>query len=219
MVEWNKNKIRVVLADDHPTVRTGIRRYLTRSDEIEVVGVAENGRQALDMVKALNPDVLLLDVEMPDLKGYEVVERITRLDLPVKTLALSAHNEKRYIIGMLTNGASGYLTKEEAPGKLLDAIRAVASGKKGWISPRVAEQLGMPNPPLGRKSIPRMTPQEKIVLARIAAGETDHQIGVKLNLDTPTVQKLVQSIITKLGAKSRLEAVLRAIREGLISDR
>jgi DNA-binding NarL/FixJ family response regulator len=219
MGEWNKNKIRVVLADDHPTVRTGIRRYLTRSDEIEVVGEAENGRQALDMVKALNPDILLLDVEMPDLKGYEVVERLSKLGLPVKTLALSAHTEKRYIVGMLTNGASGYLTKEEAPGKLLDAIRAVAAGKRGWISPRVAEQLGMPNPPSGQNSIPILTAQEKIVLDRLAAGETDHEISVNLNLDTPTVQKLVQSIIMKLGVKSRLEAVLRAIREGLLSDR
>jgi len=216
MVESKKHKIRVVLADDHPSVRTGIRRFLTRSDEIEIIGEAENGRQAIEMVKALQPDVLLLDVEMPELNGYEVVARLSRLGLPVKTLALSAHMEKRHIVSMLTSGASGYLTKEEAPGKLIDAIRAVAGGKQGWLSPRVAAQLGMPNPPSGRNSIPRMTTQEKVVLARMAAGETDHQIGLLLNLDMSTIEKLVESITIKLGTKSRLEAVLRAIREGLI---
>ncbi len=211
-----KNKIRVLLADDHPAVRVGIRRYLVRSQEIEVVGEAENGRQALEMAQELEPDVLLLDVEMPDLKGYEVVERLSSQKSPVRVLALSAHDERRYIVGMLTSGASGYLMKEEAPGKLIDAIREVAQGRRGWISSRVAERLSMPNPPSGRKSIPRLTDQENKVLSLVAAGKTDLQIASKLNIDRMAVQKIVETVISKLGTRTRLEAVLRAIREDLI---
>jgi len=216
MEERRKNKIRVLLADDHPAVRVGIRGYLMRSQDIEVIGEAANGRQALEMAKSLEPDVLLLDVEMPDLKGYEVVHRLSKLDLPVRTLALSAHDEKRYIIGMLTSGAAGYLTKEEAPGKLIEGIMAVSQGKQGWMSPRIAQRLGMPDPPTGRKSIPLLTPDERSVLARIAAGETDQQIALSLDLDLVSVQNHVNSVIKKLGSYTRLEAVLRAIREDVI---
>ena len=216
MRERIKNKIRVLLADDHPAVRVGIRRYLMRSKNIEVIGEAQNGRQALKMAQELEPDILLLDVEMPDLKGYEIVQQLSDLNSSVKTLALSAYDEKRYIVGMLTSGAAGYLTKEEAPGKLIEAINEVAKGKKGWISPRVAERLGMPNPPTGRKSIPRLTSKELDVLARIADGDTDQQIAVALDMDINSVHTLVEAITTKLGTYSRLDAALRAIREGLI---
>ncbi len=133
--------IRVVLADDHIVVRIGIRNLLNRSKDIQVVGEADNGIEAIRLVNDLNPDLLLLDMEMPELDGVEVARRLRAEKSPVRILALSAYNDKQYIQSMLEQGAAGYLTKDEAPGTIVDAVRGVANGERGWFSRKVAARL------------------------------------------------------------------------------
>ena len=132
---------RVVLADDHAGLRSSIRTILERAPDIAVIGEASDGLQALRLVEALAPDVLLLDMEMPGLKGVEVAQRLKAAGSPVRILALSSYDDKQYILGSLANGALGYLVKEEAPEKIVAAVRGVARGERGWVSQRIAEQM------------------------------------------------------------------------------
>jgi len=134
--------IRVVIADDHPAVRQGVRRILAKYDDVEVIGEAETGEQAIHLVENLKPDVLLLDIELPDIKGFEVSRRLREADTSTRTLALSAYSSKNYIRGMLTFGAAGYLTKDEVPERIIQAVRSIASGQDGWLSPKAAAILG-----------------------------------------------------------------------------
>jgi DNA-binding NarL/FixJ family response regulator len=123
---------RVVLADDHPVVRTGIRHLLEKTPDIEVVGEASNGVEALRLVNDLTPDVLLLDIEMPDMTGVEVARQLKAEDSSVHILILSAYNDKQYIEAVLASGAAGYLTKEEAPQRIIKTIIEVVRGEKGY---------------------------------------------------------------------------------------
>lgn len=135
--------IHVILADDHVVVRIGIRNLLSRSPDIAVIGEASNGVEAIQLVNDLRPDVLLLDMEMPELDGVEVARRLRAARSPVKILALSAYNDKQYILAMFDQGAAGYLTKDEAPEKIIEAIRGVAAGEQGWMSRKVAARLAV----------------------------------------------------------------------------
>jgi DNA-binding NarL/FixJ family response regulator len=137
-------KIKIILADDHINVRRGLRKMLSRFPQVEVVAEAGDGIEALKLATTLKPDVMLLDVEMPGIKGIEVTKRLLENDPSVQVLALSGYNERRYIVGMFASGAAGYLTKDEAPKHLLNAIYAIAAGHKGWISPKAALTLGIP---------------------------------------------------------------------------
>ena len=132
---------RVVVADDHPTLRLGIRVILERALDISVVGEASDGVQALHLVKELAPDVLLLDMEMPGLTGVEVAQRLKAAGSPVRILALSSYEDKPYVLGLLANGALGYLLKEEAPEKIVAAVRGVARGERHLVSQRVAGEM------------------------------------------------------------------------------
>jgi two-component system, NarL family, response regulator DegU len=133
--------IRVVLADDHPLMRKGICSMLQKTEDIEVVGQAKDGYEALTLVHDLDPDVLLLDMEMPGLQGMEVAKELKAAGSGVPILALSAYEDKHYILGILATGAAGYLMKEELPQTIIRAIRGVAKGENGWVSGKVAEYL------------------------------------------------------------------------------
>jgi two-component system, NarL family, response regulator DegU len=133
--------IRVVLADDHPFMRKGICSMLNKTEDIEVVGEARDGFEALTLVHDLEPDVLLLDMEMPGLQGMEVAKELEAAGSKVPILALSAYEDKQYILGILATGAAGYLTKDELPETIVRAIRGVAQGESGWVSGKVAEYL------------------------------------------------------------------------------
>lgn len=135
-------KIQVVLAEDNTIVRMGIRRLLNRAQDIEVIGEARNGVEALQLVGAVKPDILLLDVEMPELDGIEVARLMKRSgDEKTRILVLSAYDDKEYIREMLLNGASGYLLKDEAPERIVEAVQGVARGQTGWVSPQVEAKL------------------------------------------------------------------------------
>ncbi len=129
--------IRVLIVDDHKLVREGFRLLLSRAKDIQVVGEAVNGVQALELAQTLQPDILLLDVEMPILNGLEVAARLHESSIGVQILALSAYDDPQYVKEMLENGASGYLIKDDVPSKLVPALRSVAAGAKNWLSKRL----------------------------------------------------------------------------------
>jgi DNA-binding NarL/FixJ family response regulator len=207
--------IRVVLADDHPVVRNGIHNLLSHSSDISVVGEATNGEEALRMCAELIPDVLLLDMEMPGIKGVEVAQKLHSSGSPVKILGLSAYDDRQYILQLLETGASGYLTKEEAPETILDAIRGVSMGEQGWVSRRVAARMSIwmraDEPNLGR-----LSNREKDVLRHVVDGKTNQAIGLALGISEKTVEKYLEAIFNKLGVTSRVEAAVFAVREGLV---
>jgi DNA-binding NarL/FixJ family response regulator len=137
-----KGQIRVVLADDHAVVRVGIRRLLSKTEDIYVVAEVDNGLDAIEAVRRYKPDVLLLDMEMPVMNGIEVAKRLHELNSPVRVLVLSGYEDSQYIRLVIAAGACGYITKGENPDVILRAIRAVAGGVTGWVSPQVLTRLG-----------------------------------------------------------------------------
>lgn len=205
------NKIRVLMADDHPVVRDGIRVLLETSDQIEVVGEAGNGREALEMVEKFDPDILLLDMEMPDMSGVEVSRQLKQRRAGVRILVLSAYNDPQYIRSVLANGASGYLTKDEAPEFVLEAINGVWRGQEGWLSRQVAAQMT-----LWTREEPKnlgLTQRELQVLRGVVDAKTNQEIGLSLGISDKTVEKHMESIFGKLGVSSRVEAAVLAVRE------
>ncbi|MEZ4869186.1 MAG: response regulator transcription factor [Caldilineaceae bacterium] len=207
-------KIRVVLADDHPVVRTGIRALLERAPDITIVAEAENGAEVLPLIEKHQPDVLVLDIEMPQLSGLEVTQRIKELQLPVRVLALSAYADDHYIHRLLSNGAAGYLVKEEAPHMIVEAVRGVASGQEGWMSRRAVAQMSLRarSDEVGSD----LTPREKQVLALVVEGKTNQEIALGLKISESTVEKHVGALLSKLGVASRVEAAVQAVRKNLV---
>jgi DNA-binding NarL/FixJ family response regulator len=206
--------IRVILADDHPVTRDGIRNLLQRASGIEVVGEADNGTEALRLIEELTPDVLLLDMEMPGLKGIDVARQLKAGSSPVRILALSAYDDKQYILELLASGAAGYLVKEEAPEAIIEAVRGVAHGQQGWVSRRIAAQMMA----WTREEPPKtnLTEREMGVLRLVAAGKTNQEIGLALGISDKTVEKHLEAIFGKLGVASRVEAAVWAVRAGWV---
>ena len=135
------DKIRVLIADDYRLIRVGLRAILEDSEDVEVVGEAENGYQALDLVEELSPDILLLDYEMPGLNGVQVTSWLCASQCHVKVLAISAYEDKEYVFAFFKAGAAGFLSKRDAPKYLIQAIREVYAGQQGWVSQRVAKKI------------------------------------------------------------------------------
>lgn len=206
--------IRVVLAEDHPVTRRGLRDLLDKSVDVEIVGEASDGREALRLIEELAPDVLLLDMEMPGLKGVEVAQKLQGAGSSVRILALSAYDDKEYIRGVLSSGAAGYLTKEEAPQTIVEAVRGVARGENGWVSRQVAAQMATWTQGESEQTV--LTDREKEVLTLVVEGKTNNEIGFILGISEKTVEKHLEGVYTKLGAVSRVEAAVRAVRDGLV---
>jgi DNA-binding NarL/FixJ family response regulator len=205
---------RVVLADDHEVVRQGLKRLLDRVPEIEVVGEAKNGLQALQSVEELNPDVLLLDIEMPVMDGIEVARRIQQAKIKVRILILSAYDDREYIRALLDIGVSGYLIKGDAPSKIIEAVRGVASGQKGWVSPQVRKKLEkMQEPDFSQNALSK---QDLDILQSMAYGHTDAVIEEQLHLSQEEFMAAIQSLLQKIGAQTRKEALDISIRKGLL---
>ena len=212
----DKNEIRVILADDHPVVRTGIRTLLQQADDIVVVAETGNGNEVFKLVEQLAPDVLLLDMEMPGLSGVEVAMRLKELSAPVRVLALSAYDDEEYIRNLLLHGAAGYLTKEEAIESIIDAVRGVARGEQGWFSRRAIAQLSALTRHDNTSSNKELSNRERDVLRLVAAGKTNLEIGHTLGISEKTVEKHVGAVFNKLQVSSRVEAAVLAVQQGLV---
>ncbi|MCC6169596.1 MAG: response regulator transcription factor [Caldilineaceae bacterium] len=209
-------KIRVILADDHPVVRTGIRALLERADDILVVAETGKGKEVFALIEQLAPDVLLLDMEMPDLSGMEVAMRLKQSAARVRVLALSAYDDEQYIRNLLISGAAGYLTKEEAAEGIIDAVRGVARGEEGWFSRRAIAQLSALTRQDAHQGAKELTHREFDVLRLLTAGKTNQEIGLELGISEKTVEKHVGALFTKLRVTSRVEAAVLAVQQGLV---
>jgi DNA-binding NarL/FixJ family response regulator len=208
--------IRVVVADDHPVVRNGVVFELAHQPDIEVVGTAENGDVALHLVKTIQPDVLVTDLSMPGLRTVEVVRRARCLPVPPQILILSAYAELDYVLKLIDAGATGYILKDEDPSTISLAVRAVARGEP-WLSASVA--VGMLDRRLriaGEPVQPLLSIRGLDVLRLVVDGKTNQEIGVALGISEKTVEKHLAEVFTKLGVSSRVEAAVRAVREGLV---
>ncbi len=212
--------IRIVLADDHPIMRDGLRGLLERETDLAVVGEAEGGTEALRLVVALVPDVLILDMALPDLSGVEVARQLRAANSPVRVLGLSAHDDVGYIRGLLESGAGGYLTKDEARERIVEAVRGVAHGETGWLSRRAVARL-MTREVVSSADTPPVTDlseREREVLRLVARGRDNVQIAAALGIAAATVRKHVETIFGKLGVHKRSEAVAWAWACGLADD-
>lgn len=203
--------IRVVLADDHSVVRKGVREFLEEEPDIEVVGEATDGQQAVEQAVELQPDVVVMDIKMPELSGVDATKRIRRDAPRVRVLALTAYDDDPYIFGLLEAGASGYVLKTAESSELIRAIRAVAAGQSALdpaIAPRIMARIAQP----GSEAL---TDRELEVLRLAARGLTNKQIGHDLDISDRTVQNHLANIYGKLGVASRTEAVTAALQRGL----
>jgi DNA-binding NarL/FixJ family response regulator len=203
--------ITVVLVDDHPVVRSGIRILLERAPDIRVVAEGERGDLALQLVQQYQPDVLLLDMELPGMTGLEVARAIQSAGLAVKVLALSAYDDEEYIIGLLSNGAAGYLTKEEALNTIVDAVRGVAQGEEGWMSRRAAARMAE-RVRRDDTDLVALTEREEEVLKLLAKGWSNQQIAQELTVTERTVRFHLTNVYDKLGVNTRAEAIAWALR-------
>ena len=208
-------KTRILLADDHGVVRQGFRRILETQPDLEIVGEASNGNQAVERAAELSPDVVVMDVAMPELNGIEATRRITERSPHCKVLALSMHKDSVYVREILKAGARGYLLKDSIDADLLAAVRAVASGE-GYLSPAVANAVLIDYRQHVSDPIDLLTSREREVLQLIAEGKTNKEIATSLNLSVYTVDAHRGRVMEKLNLHSTGELVRFAVRKGLV---
>ncbi len=209
--------VKVLVVDDDDLMRAGLRAVLSSDDTIEVVGEAQNGRHAIDRVTALRPDLVLMDVRMPDLDGIAATTEILATNPEVKVVILTTFEQDDYIFGALAAGASGFLLKRTRPEELLAAIHTVAAGDS-LLSPSVTrtviERVARQPLPSTSASIEELTPRERDVLKLIAKGLSNHEIADALVIEESTVKTHVKRILMKLHLRDRIHAVIFAYENG-----
>lgn len=210
-----REKIRILLADDHAVVRQGFKMILAAQPDMEIVGEAGNGREALDLAGQLQPDVIVMDVAMPELNGIEATRRLSDLSPRTRVLALSMHKDSVYVREILRAGARGYLLKDSIASDLLAAVRAVARGE-GYLSPGVSDAVLNDYRRHVTDPIDLLTSREREVLQMIAEGKTNKEIATVLNLSVYTVDAHRGRIMEKLNLHSVNELVRFAVRAGLV---
>ena len=212
--------IRIVLADDHKIVRDGLTSMLQAQPDMDVVAQADNGRSAVQMADELRPDVVVMDVGMPDLNGIEATRQVTEAAPGVHVIALSMHSDRRFVEGMLSAGASGYILKDSAFEELAAAIRTVVDGRT-YLCPTVTGIVvanyvrRRPGPESTVRTA--LTPREREVLQLLAEGKATKQVASRLGVSVKTIETHRSRIMEKLGIHSIAELTKYAIREGLTS--
>jgi len=212
--------IRVLVADDQAMVRAGFRMLLSRESDIEVVAEAENGAEAVEKAARFHPNVILMDIRMPELDGLEATRRILAADPDARVLVLTTFDLDEYIYEALQAGASGFVLKDDPPEQLLEAIRTVSAGD-ALLSPAVTKRvireftrLPRPEPPSG---LDQLTEREREVLSLIAEGRSNAEIAAELVIAAETVKTYVSRLLAKLDLRDRVQAVVLAYRTGLVS--
>ncbi len=212
--------IRLVLVDDHFVVRTGLRMLLEGEQDVQIVGEMGTAREAIERIGSLKPDVVLMDIGLPDLSGIDATREIKRLQPQVAIVALTIHEDEQYFFRMLEAGASGYVPKRAAPEELLTAIRAAAVGEvylypslaKLLVRDYLAHDAQVKNQP----GLHGLTSREEEVLAYLAEGAGNDEIAEKLTISPKTVARHRENIMSKLNLHTRTELVKYAIRKGII---
>jgi DNA-binding NarL/FixJ family response regulator len=209
--------VRILIADDHGIVRSGLRLLLERQDDIEVIAEAADGAEARDLAVRERPDLAILDVRMPKLTGLQVTREIKRQAPEVSVLILSMHDDERYLFEALKAGASGYVLKTQADTDLLDAIRAVQRGEP-FLTPAAQQALIKDVLERGHETEGKegLTPREEEIVKLVAEAHTTRQIAEILHLSEKTVENHRGNAMRKLGMRDRVELVRYAIRRGLI---
>jgi DNA-binding NarL/FixJ family response regulator len=219
----NMQKIRVILADDHTVVRQGLRALLIAEGDIDIVGEADNGRQAVQIARKRAPDVAVVDIAMPQLNGLEATRQITRTVPSTKVLILSSYSDDEYVQKLTEAGAAGYLIKQTAANELLKAIREAHKGN-AYFSPSIAKRLrdqcreafvsGQPS----KRRTDNLTTREAEVLQLIAEGRANKQIAAELCISIKTVEKHRQQVMNKLGIHDVAGLTRHAIAKGIIES-
>lgn len=207
----SRSPTRILLADDHPVWRRGVRDLLDAEPDLSVVAEAADGEEALTALRAGGVDVAVLDMEMPRVTGVEVARAVRAEGLPVAVLALSSYDEPAYVSGLLAEGAAGYLTKDQPPELIVEAVRAVARGQGRWF---VAPTAGGPSDAPGAG----LTDRERDVLMLLADGKSNAEIAAALFVSENTVRSHLTAAYAKVGVTSAREAVAWAWRTGFASD-
>lgn len=209
--------IRLLLVDDHAILREGLRALLSYYPDVEVVGEAGDGLEAIAAVEKLMPDVILMDIAMPGMNGLEATRRIREEHPKAHILVLTQYDDQRYVIPFLKAGVSGYVVKRALGRDLIDAVRAVARGESFLypsLTGTVLEEIRQPSSD-GATTETSLTPREREILQRVAAGETSRQIALALNLSAKTVEWHRGNLMNKLGLRSVAELVRYAVEHGL----
>ncbi len=210
-------KIRVMVADDHTLVRQGIRSLLEAFDEIDVIGEAENGVQAVDLAAELSPDVVLMDVNMPVMNGMDAMREISRRGLDCKVLVISIFDNQEYVVDVMRSGAKGYILKDVSATEMLNAVKSIFDGGT-YFSATVTESLLSPEPTESeteRFSLP-LTPRELEILKLIARGKSAKEIARELDISVRTAETHRQNVRRKLDARNAAELTMIAVRHGLV---
>jgi two-component system response regulator NreC len=212
--------IRLLLVDDHQVVRSGLRMLLDSEADVKIVGEAGTAREAIQSVAATRPDVVLMDIGLPDMSGIDATRAIRRDHPDVAVVALTIHEDEEYFFKMLEAGAGGYVPKRAAPGELLTAIRAAAKGEI-YLYPSMAKllvrgYLTQERPGEQPVALDGLTDREQEVLRHVAEGATNDEIAAVLVISPKTVARHRENIMQKLGLHSRAELVRYAIRKGII---
>ncbi|MFE5491751.1 response regulator [Streptomyces virginiae] len=218
----NSRPVRVLVADDEAMVRAGVRAILARDPHVDVVAEAGNGNEALALTRRYRPDVVLLDIQMPDLDGLTAVARLRQEPTTVGVIMLTTFGQDEYITRALEAGADGFLLKADDPRELLYGVRAVGAGG-AYLSPRVAGRviagIRAHRTAHPHRSLDRLTQRERDVLAGLAAGLSNAEIASRLHLVEGTVKAHVSAVLAKLGARNRVEAAVAAHEAALTPPR
>ncbi len=219
------NRIRVLIVDDHQVVREGLSSVLRSKDDIEVVGMAADGKEAVKKARELTPDVVLMDISMPNMNGVEATRRIKKENPQIRVVVLTMYADEEYIFDLVSAGAAGYLLKDADSAQIAKAIRAVSRGES-MIHPTIASkilnefsQLASGKSPGRQNSSQRhedLSEREVSVLRLLSDGKTNKEIANDLSLSDKTVKNHLHNIFQKLNATDRTQAVVLAIRKGLI---
>ena len=215
--------IRVLLVDDQALVRSGFRLILETRDDLDVVGEAADGREAVDLARRLRPDVILMDVRMPDVDGVEATRRLAAIGSPARVLILTTFDLDEYVYDALRAGASGFLLKDVEPAQLVDAIRVVAAGE-ALLAPTVtrrlldhfADALPSTQPKPLPTALARLTERELEILKLLAGGLSNAELAELLFLSETTVKTHISSVLRKLELRDRVQAVVLAYQAGLV---
>ncbi|GAB3524970.1 response regulator transcription factor [Phytohabitans suffuscus] len=214
--------MRILLADDQPLLRTGFRMVLGAEEDLDIVGEAGDGAEAVDLARRLLPDVVLMDIRMPRLDGVAATRAIVDARLPVRVLILTTFDLDEYVVGALRAGASGFLAKDVPAEDLVTAIRTVAAGE-AVVAPRILKRLldrfadSLPDPSATPpKALDSLTEREREVLVQVARGLSNAEIASALSVSETTIKTHVGHVLTKLGLRDRVQAVVLAYETGLV---